>query len=86
MTKIHRLHIDSAIGPLENLLLAGLFVTQNFLPEQSIKITLPSSVVNVLQKTDLNRCFSDVLIDFGFRDEGLDIAVLPEDSFIFEVF
>lgn len=85
MTKIHRLYVDPEIGSVGNLLMAGLFITQNFLPGQSIKITLPSSVVNALPKTDFNRCFSDVLIDFGFRDEGLEIAVLPEYSFIFEV-
>lgn len=85
MEKIYKLDMDPSIDMLGNLLLAAIFVTQNVLPGESLKISLPLSVFDALPKVEFNRCFSDVLIDFGFHDENLDIVVMPEESFIFKV-
>lgn len=85
MEKVYQLDIDPAIDMLGNLLLAGIFVTQNVLPGVNLKISLPMIVFDAVSKIEFNRYFSDVLIDSGFRDENLEIAVLPEESFIFRV-
>lgn len=85
MEKVYKLDIDPAIDMLGNLLLAGIFVTQNVLPGVNLKISLPMIVFDAVSKIEFNRYFSDVLIDSGFRDENLEIAVLPEESFIFRV-
>lgn len=85
MERVYKLDLDPAINVLSNLLLAGIFVTQNVLPGVNLKISLPMSVFNAVSKVEFNRYFSDVLIDSGFRDENLEIAVLPEESFIFRV-
>ena len=85
MVHAHFLDVDPAIDMLGNLLLAGVYVTQSFAPSQTLRITLPSKVFNTVAKHEFNRCFSDVLLDYGFRDEELELIVLPEDSFKFEV-
>lgn len=85
MVHPHFLDVDPAIDMLGNLLLAGLYVTQSFAPSQTLRITLPRKVFDSVAKHEFNKCFSDVLLDFGFRDEKLGLIVLPEDAFKFEV-
>jgi hypothetical protein len=67
-----------------NLVFFATYLVEHCEHGQRLAIKIPLAIYHTVDKNEFNQCFTEILMDHGFTDDGLVIKI--SDNELFEVY